>query len=171
MPARLGHASAALIRRLPEDDVPHGVLKRLTGVIQGAISVLMGISLLIIGPPKRTRRSPAARCPPSPLGLLLFLRIRFMANYATENSWVQRLAQASGWILLFAIAASLSCQQSFAPIQLSPTIWSMPESIFSQAVRFGLSYPNRFLAWLVGLSTSTLAIEIAQLWVPGRHRE
>ena len=94
-----------------------------------------------------------------------------MANYATENSWVQRLAQASGWILLFAIAAV-----SVVPAELRPNT-ALPHDLehagiyFLAGCAFGLSYPNRFLAWLVGLSTSTLAIEIAQLWVPGRHRE
>jgi VanZ family protein len=82
---------------------------------------------------------------------------------------VQRLAQTIGWILLFAIAAV-----SVVPAELRPNT-TLPHDLehagiyFLAGCAFGLSYPNRFLAWLVGLSTFTLAIEIAQLWVPGRH--
>jgi hypothetical protein len=80
-----------------------------------------------------------------------------------------RLAQATGWISLFAIAAV-----SIVPAELRPDT-ALPHDLEHAAIylltgcAFGLSYPNDFLAWLVGHFAFTLVIEVTQLWFPGRH--
>jgi VanZ family protein len=80
-----------------------------------------------------------------------------------------RLAQTIGWILLLSITVV-----SIVPAELRPDT-TLPHDLEHARIyllagcAFGLSYPDRFLGWLIGLSSFTLAIEIAQLWVPGRH--
>ena len=82
---------------------------------------------------------------------------------------MRRIAQATGWVLLFAIAAI-----SLGPPELRPDT-GFPHDLehaaiwFLAGLSFGLSYPNNFIAWLLGLCAFTLAIEIMQLWIPGRH--
>jgi len=52
--------------------------------------------------------------------------------------------------------------------QISRTIWSIRESFFAGCA-LGVGYPNSFLGWLLGLTAFSLAIEVAQLLIPGRH--
>jgi VanZ family protein len=82
---------------------------------------------------------------------------------------MRRLAQATGWILLFAIAAV-----SIVPPELRPDT-ALPHGLehaaiyFLAGLAFGISYPNDLLAWLIGLCAFTLVVEVTQLWIPGRH--
>ena len=82
---------------------------------------------------------------------------------------MRRLTQATGWILLFAIAAVSVVPAELRPITILPHDWEHAAICLIAGCAFGLGYTNGFVAWLVGLSTFTLAIEIAQLWIPGRH--
>jgi VanZ family protein len=82
---------------------------------------------------------------------------------------LRRLARTTGWILLLAIAALSFVPPPLRPITCLPHI-AEHAAIYSLAgCAVGLGYPNRFLKWLAGLGTFTLAIEIVQLWIPGRH--
>jgi VanZ family protein len=82
---------------------------------------------------------------------------------------MRRIVQGAGWILLFAIVVI-----SLGPPELRPDT-GLPHDLEHAAMFFlagfsiGLGYPNGFMAWLLGLSAFALAIEIIQLWVPGRH--
>jgi VanZ family protein len=82
---------------------------------------------------------------------------------------LRRLAQTTSWILLLAIAALSFVPPPLRPITCLPHIVEHTAIYFIAGCAFGLGYPNRFLTWLAGLSTFTLAIEIVQLWIPGRH--
>ena len=82
---------------------------------------------------------------------------------------MRRLAQTTGWILLLAIAALSFVPPSLRPVTFLPHIVEHLVMFFIAGCAFGIGYPNRFLKWLAGLSTFTLAIEIVQLWIPGRH--
>jgi VanZ family protein len=88
----------------------------------------------------------------------------------TENSRMRRIAQATGWILLFAIVVV-----SFAPPELRPET-NLPNDLEHAAIfflagcAFGVGYANGFLGWLYsGLIGTTAVIEIVQLAIPGRH--
>jgi VanZ family protein len=82
---------------------------------------------------------------------------------------MRRIVQAAGWILLFAIVVI-----SLGPPELRPDT-SLPHDLEHAAMfllagfLIGLGYANGFVAWFLGLSAFALAIEIIQLWVPGRH--
>jgi VanZ family protein len=82
---------------------------------------------------------------------------------------LRRLAQTTGWILLLAIAALSVVPPPLRPITSLPHVMEHAAIYFLAGSAFGLSHPNRFLAWLAGLNTFALAIEIVQLWIPGRH--
>jgi len=82
---------------------------------------------------------------------------------------LRRLAQTTGWISLLVIAALSFVPPSLRPITFFPNIVEHAVIYFIAGCAFGIGYPNRFLKWLAGLSTFTLAIEIVQLWIPGRH--
>ena len=81
---------------------------------------------------------------------------------------MRRVAEATGWTLLLAIVAI-----SIVPPELRPTI--LPHDLEHAAIyflagcAFGLSRPNDFVAWFVGLIAFTLVVEVTQLWIPGRH--
>jgi VanZ family protein len=82
---------------------------------------------------------------------------------------LRRLAQTAGWILLVAIATLSFVPPPLRPITSLPHVMEHAAIYFLAGCAFGLGCPNRFLTWLAGLSTFTLAIEIVQLWIPGRH--
>jgi hypothetical protein len=82
---------------------------------------------------------------------------------------MRQLAQATGWVLLFAIAVV-----SLVPPGLRPET-GVPHKLEHAAIfllagfAFGVGYSNGFLRCLLGLTLFTVAIELAQLWIPGRH--
>jgi VanZ family protein len=82
---------------------------------------------------------------------------------------VPRLAKILGWILLLAIAALSVVPPTLRPVTILPHDFEHAAIFFLAGCAFGLGYKNGFLAWLLGLSTFTLAIEITQRWIPGRH--
>ena len=86
-----------------------------------------------------------------------------------RGAGVQRLAQILGWILLLAIVALSVVPPSLRPVTILPRDFEHPAIFLLAGAAFGLGYKNGFLAWLLGLSTFTLAIEITQRWIPGRH--
>ena len=86
-----------------------------------------------------------------------------------RGAGVQRLAQILGWILLLAIVALSVVPPSLRPVTILPHDFEHAAIFLFAGGAFGLGYKNGFLAWLLGLSTFTLAIEITQRWIPGRH--
>ena len=88
---------------------------------------------------------------------------------AREESRLRRLARTTGWILLLAVIALSVVPPPLRPITTLPHVVEHAAIYFLAGSAFGLSYPNRFFAWLAGLATFTLAIEVLQLWIPGRH--
>ena len=68
-----------------------------------------------------------------------------------------------------AIAAVSVVPPAVRPVTILPHYLKHAAIYFLVGCAFGLGYPNIFVAWLVRLSAFTLAIEVAQLWIPGRH--
>src|SRR4029078_2410398 len=82
---------------------------------------------------------------------------------------MRRLAQATGWILLFASDAVSVVPPELRPETALPHALEHAGIYFLAGWSFGVSYPNNLLAWLIGLSAFTLVLEVIQLWIPGRH--
>ena len=82
---------------------------------------------------------------------------------------MRRLAQATGWILLFAIAAISVVPPELRPDSTLPHALEHAAIYFLAGWAFGVGYPNNLGAWLIGLSAFTLVVEVTQLWLPGRH--
>src|SRR5262249_27340009 len=79
------------------------------------------------------------------------------------------LVQATVWILLLAIAAFSVVPPAFRPVTILPHDFEHAAIFFLAGCTFGFGYPNRFVAGFAGLITFTLAVEITQLWIAGRH--
>src|SRR5215510_2694708 len=82
---------------------------------------------------------------------------------------MRRLARATGWILLFGIAVISIAPPELRPETVLPHDLEHATIFFLAGCAFGIGYPNGFQNWLLGLTAFTLAIEIAQVWVSGRH--
>ena len=82
---------------------------------------------------------------------------------------MRRLAQATGWILLFGIAYISIVPPELRPETVLPHDLEHATIFFLAGCAFGIGYPNGFQNSLLGLTAFTLAIEIAQVWVSGRH--
>jgi VanZ family protein len=80
-----------------------------------------------------------------------------------------QLVQATGWILLLSIAAFSVVPPACRPATILPHVVEHAAIFFLAGCAFGFGYPNGFVAGFAGLSTFTLAVEITQLWIPGRH--
>ncbi len=82
---------------------------------------------------------------------------------------MQRVFQAAAWLLALAIVVLSLTPPSYRPT--TGTSHSLEHlSIFLAAgAAFGIGYPNRFWILVPALVTYAGAIEIAQLWAPGRH--
>ena len=91
------------------------------------------------------------------------------------GNW-QKLFRAMGYFVLLVIAVLSAVPQAYVPA-LSPATYADPlvhtiehATIFLLAgLLFGIGYPNRIVFSFLVLGTYTLGVEIAQLWIPGRH--
>jgi VanZ family protein len=82
---------------------------------------------------------------------------------------MRRVVQATGWVLLFTIVVVSVVPPELRPETILPHMLEHSAIYFLAGSALGLSYLTNLVAWLVGLSGFALVIEIAQLWIPGRH--
>jgi VanZ family protein len=82
---------------------------------------------------------------------------------------MQRIAQAVAWLLAFAIVVL-----SLGPPSIRPSTGAAHDlehllMFLATGVSFGMGYPHR--VWLLAIAQVTFvaAIEVAQIWIPGRH--
>jgi len=81
----------------------------------------------------------------------------------------QRISQAAAWLLAGTIVVL-----SLSPASVRPTTGAQHDFehllIFVvTGMAFGFGYPDRFRLLTIALPTFAAAIEIAQIWAPGRH--
>ena len=86
-----------------------------------------------------------------------------IASYALENASKPRLRAA-----LIDID-TVNRPPTFRPITIFPHSIEHLGIFLPVGLAFGISGPTRFLFWLVALNLYVLAVELLQLWVPGRH--
>jgi|SRR5215470_4556533 len=82
---------------------------------------------------------------------------------------MRRIFQIAGWLLASAITIlSLVPPQYRLVTAASHNLEHLAIFLFA-GIAFGAGYPDRPWVVAIGLASFSGAIEIAQLWVPGRH--
>ena len=74
-----------------------------------------------------------------------------------------------GCVLLILILILSIVPPTFRPVTIFPHSIEHLAIFLPVGLAFGMSGPTRFLFWLVALNLYVLAVELLQLWVPGRH--
>jgi VanZ family protein len=82
---------------------------------------------------------------------------------------MRKVYQFAGWILLFGIAILSLVPPASRPVTGAPHSLEHFVIFVPTGLMFALGYPTRYLFQLLVLMSFTAAVEIAQLWVPGRH--
>jgi VanZ family protein len=75
----------------------------------------------------------------------------------------------AAWLLLSAIAAFSLISPDYRVTTFVPHDIEHFVIFALVGLTFGLAYPSRYIAHTVALLAFTAAIELAQLWAPGRH--
>jgi len=92
-----------------------------------------------------------------------------MAKFDIQLIWARRLFQVVGWLLVLAIVALSFGPPSTRPVTAAGHNFEHLLIFLATGAAFGLGYPRRLLLLLVPLLIFTAGIEVAQLWIPGRH--
>jgi VanZ family protein len=82
---------------------------------------------------------------------------------------MQRFFQISAWLLVLAILLLSVVPPSLRPVTDAPHNVEHFAIFLVTGFTFGMGYPYRFGLQAIALIAFTGLIEIAQLWVPGRH--
>jgi VanZ family protein len=82
---------------------------------------------------------------------------------------MRRNFQISGWLLASAITVLSLVPPQYRPVTAAGHILEHLAIFLSVGIAFGAGYPDRPWAVAIGLASFSGAIEIAQLWVSGRH--
>jgi VanZ like family len=82
---------------------------------------------------------------------------------------MQKLFQVIGWLLALAIIVLSLGPPSIRPITAAGHGLEHLLMFLATGVAFALGYPRRFWLLAIALLAFAAAIEIAQIWVPGRH--
>ena len=79
------------------------------------------------------------------------------------------MLQVAAWLLLLAIAALSVVPPSYRIVTILPQPIEHFAVFLLTGLAFSLAYPSRYRAQSVALLLFTAAVELAQLWIPGRH--
>jgi VanZ family protein len=82
---------------------------------------------------------------------------------------MQKILQITGWLLLLAIAVLSLVPPTSRPVTSVPHSLEHIAIFMLTGLAFALGYPTRLLFQLFGLTLFAATVELAQLWVPGRH--
>ena len=91
------------------------------------------------------------------------------ASLGSSRRMRSRTLQNLGCVLLLLISILSIVPPTFRPITIFPHSIEHLAIFLPVGLAFGMSGPTRFLFWLVALNLYVLAVELLQLWVPGRH--
>ena len=81
----------------------------------------------------------------------------------------KRSLQVAAWLLLFTVAAFTVVSPDYRVSTFLPHDVEHFIVFLFVGLAFGFGYASRYLLQLVALLSFTAAIELAQLWAPGRH--
>jgi VanZ family protein len=82
---------------------------------------------------------------------------------------VKKILQTTAWLLLLTIAGLSLVSPWYRPMTNIPHALEHFAIFFATGLAFGLGYSSPYLYRLIPLIGFTAAVEIAQLWAPGRH--
>jgi len=82
---------------------------------------------------------------------------------------MRRAFQLAPWLLLCGIVALSVVPPGYRTVTLLPQPLEHFAVFLLLGLAFALSYPQRYVALGAGLLLFTTAVELVQLWVPGRH--
>lgn len=82
---------------------------------------------------------------------------------------IQRVSQVAAWLLTLAIVALSLGPPSTRPVTGAGHSFEHLLIFLATGAGFGLGYPRRFGLLAIALPIFATGIEIAQIWVPGRH--
>jgi VanZ family protein len=82
---------------------------------------------------------------------------------------MQRIFQVTAWLLALTIVILSLSPPSIRPTTGAPHNLEHLLIFLATGMAFGLGYPRRFWSLCIALLAFAAAIEIAQIWVPGRH--
>jgi VanZ family protein len=83
--------------------------------------------------------------------------------------YTQIISKASAWTLLITIVILSLVPAQDRPMTGLPRLVEHFSIFFATGLAFGVGYPQRRLFQFVALLAFTVAIELAQIFVPGRH--
>jgi VanZ family protein len=83
--------------------------------------------------------------------------------------YTQIISKASAWTLLITIVILSLVPAQDRPVTGLPRLVEYFSIFFATGLAFGVGYPQRRLFQFVALLAFTVAIELAQILVPGRH--
>lgn len=81
----------------------------------------------------------------------------------------RKTLQVAAWLLLFAIAALSILSPSYRIVTILPQPIEHLVAFLLTGLTFSLAYPSRYGAQSVAFLLFTVGVELAQLWIPGRH--
>lgn len=79
------------------------------------------------------------------------------------------LSKVISWLLVVSIVVLSLGPPGTRPVSPAPHSAEHLMIFFAMSLAFGLAYPKRVVPRLAALLTFTLLIEIAQVYIPGRH--
>jgi VanZ family protein len=82
---------------------------------------------------------------------------------------IQRISQIAAWLLALAIVVLSLGPPSTRPVTGAPHNVEHLLIFLATGVAFGLGYPRRFSFLAMALPIFAAVIELAQIFVPGRH--
>ena len=85
------------------------------------------------------------------------------------NPLMRRLFQIAAWLLVIEISLVSLVPPSLRPVTGAPHNFEHLAIFLLTGIAFAIGYPRRLFLQSIGLVIFAGLIEIAQLWVPGRH--
>ena len=82
---------------------------------------------------------------------------------------MRRVFQIAAWLLVFAITILSLVPPPYRPVTAASHNLEHLAIFLAAGAAFAAGYPDRPWVLTIGLVTFCGAIEIAQLWIPGRH--
>jgi VanZ family protein len=82
---------------------------------------------------------------------------------------LNRARQVAPWFLALTIVVLSVVPPDFRPVTGTPHVFEHLLIFLLTGFAFGSAYPHRTLSQMCGLVLFSGAIELIQLWIPGRH--
>jgi VanZ family protein len=82
---------------------------------------------------------------------------------------MKRLSQVLAWVLVFGIVGLSIVPPDYRVITVLPRPFEHLSIFLLTGLAFGLGYPDRYPLQSIALVLFAAAVELMQVWAPGRH--